>query len=64
MNIQEERELAIINNETSLLGLLIREPNCYLTIAEILKPEMFHFKNNQILFKSISKFILPLNNSI
>lgn len=55
MNIQEERELAIINNETSLLGLLIREPNCYLTIAEILKPEMFHFKNNQILFKSISE---------
>ena len=44
MALNNEQETIIANNEVSLLGLLLRNPDTYIEIAEIIKPEMFHFK--------------------
>ena len=50
----EEFEKSIKNNECSLLGLLIRNPETFTKVGDVLKPEMFYFKQNQILFKAIA----------
>ncbi|BAP39542.1 replicative DNA helicase [Metamycoplasma canadense] len=58
MNIKKDltsREIAIANNEVSLLGLLLVEPDSYLKIAVLIRPEMFYFKSNQILYSAISE---------
>ncbi|MBN0970990.1 replicative DNA helicase [Mycoplasma phocoeninasale] len=49
-----EKEISIANNEASLLGLLMREGECYLEVGDILRPHMFHFPGNQILYEAIS----------
>lgn len=55
MALNNEQETIIANNEVSLLGLLLRNPDTYIEIAEIIKPEMFHFKQNQILYQAIGE---------
>lgn len=54
-NVNNSRETAIANNEVSILGLLLAEPESYLKIAVLIRPEMFHFKSNQILYSAISE---------
>ncbi|AZZ65225.1 replicative DNA helicase [Metamycoplasma phocicerebrale] len=51
-----DNEISIANNEVALLGLLLSEPTqeSYLSISEQIKPEMFHFKSNQVLYSAIS----------
>ena len=55
MALNNEQETIIANNEVSLLGLLLRNPDTYIEIAEIIKPEMFHFKQNQIIYQAIGE---------
>ncbi|MCV3733879.1 replicative DNA helicase [Mycoplasma enhydrae] len=58
-----DNEIRIANNEVALLGLLLTDPTqeAYLSISEQIRPEMFHFKSNQILYSAISSVI---NSSI
>ncbi|WP_456013464.1 replicative DNA helicase [Mycoplasma sp. 527] len=53
MQTLNPRETAIANNEASLLGLILSEPETYLKIAVLIRPEMFHFKSHQILYSAI-----------
>ncbi|AWX69463.1 replicative DNA helicase [[Mycoplasma] anseris] len=55
MALNKEQELAIANNEATFLGLIIRESNAFLEVAEIVKPHMFHFKENEILYDALAK---------
>lgn len=48
------KEIAIANNEATLLGLFLRDHNAFLETAEIIKPEMFYYKENQTLYNAIS----------
>ncbi|ENY53715.1 Replicative DNA helicase [Metamycoplasma alkalescens 14918] len=49
------KEIAIANNEASLLGLLLISPEAYLKIGVIIRPEMFHFPSHQILYNAIAE---------
>ncbi|ENY53694.1 Replicative DNA helicase [Metamycoplasma alkalescens 14918] len=49
------KEIAIANNEASLLGLLLISPEAYLKVAAIIRPEMFHFPSHQILYNAIAE---------
>ncbi|TPR54272.1 replicative DNA helicase [Metamycoplasma neophronis] len=53
MNELDTKEFAILNNETSLLGLIINDTVSYLNVSEIIRPEMFHFAPNGILYGAI-----------
>ncbi|WP_412031271.1 replicative DNA helicase [Metamycoplasma buccale] len=58
----KDLNLAIANNEATLLGLLLREPKSFFDISEIIKPKMFHFIENQILYNTISEVNLKSKN--
>ncbi|TPI02264.1 replicative DNA helicase [Mycoplasma struthionis] len=49
---------ASLNNEISLLGLIIADNSAYLKVAEIVKPEMFYFTANQVLFRELKQYNL------
>ncbi|WP_373434749.1 replicative DNA helicase [Metamycoplasma equirhinis] len=55
------KEVAIANNESSLLGLIINRNDAYLKISETINYKMFHFTNNQILYKAISNVYASSN---
>ncbi|WP_036476167.1 replicative DNA helicase [Metamycoplasma spumans] len=48
-------EIAILNNETSLLGLIINNNDAYLRVSEIIRAEMFYFEQNKILYEAIKE---------
>ncbi|TPE58064.1 replicative DNA helicase [[Mycoplasma] falconis] len=50
----EQKELVILNNEASLLGLLMSESEAYLQIGDILDARMFHFPVHRTLYKAIA----------
>lgn len=53
MSANSIKEDAILNNEISFLGLLLREEKAFNEISEIIKPEMFHFPQNRVLYQAI-----------
>ncbi|SYV90196.1 Replicative DNA helicase, partial [Metamycoplasma alkalescens] len=56
MNINlSPKEIAIANNESALLGLLLINQDAYLKIASLLSPEMFYFESNKILYNAITE---------
>ncbi|ENY68507.1 Replicative DNA helicase [Metamycoplasma auris 15026] len=59
-NSLSSREIAIANNEVALLGLLLVNPDTYVKIGIIIRPEMFHFPSHRILYEAIAEVI---NNS-
>lgn len=49
----DELEIAIANNESSFLGLVISQPAMFSETSEIIKPEMFHIEGNKILYQAL-----------
>ncbi|RMA77598.1 replicative DNA helicase [Metamycoplasma subdolum] len=56
-NKKIEKDLVIAEIEAGFLGIIIRDNSAYSRISQSIKPEMFHFKQNQILFQAIQDLV-------
>ncbi|RMA77432.1 replicative DNA helicase, partial [Metamycoplasma subdolum] len=54
---KKKKDLVIAEIEAGFLGIIIRDNSAYSRISQSIKPEMFHFKQNQILFQAIQDLV-------